>query len=582
MNRKGILAIAVVSIVIIATLFYMLLIVPEEKPPAEGNVLVIAAIPFLENPVLDVHKPTWVEVEQALPQLKEVGVNAIFFWGPYVHRFPERGETIIVLSKDGYIELEIEPAAHIRNYTRPDPSRGTEHEFLNVVKKAHELGLKVLGQLQVTLATPGDFIYDRHPEWLLQSIYGAPAIHWPWAMCPYGFKVNKAHPELINFVVNTVLPYWINVWGFDGVYLDSPGMAYCDLHIAKLCELYGCAPGCEPLTPVDGYYSPEPLAKAFRKKMDELMAETGRELMFPAEETIKTWHDIPEEFVISACNGDFWKWRWDTRVNRSMGSYFDWVMDYQFRSLLKAVYDNSITSEQYVNLLLMIDHKLNGRYTKLARFINIWVDATPYIPLLEPNVAECFITLWGTATGNILFIGSYLLPPWSEVMERLFGYDGELLKELFSKVISIKKQYGALRSGNIENALLKPNIKGLIAYNRWDERESITVIVNPTPNHLTASVKTRFSENADVMDLLSGEHFKVKSSSGELTVHMPAYSARILVKGQNYMILSFQGKAVNSMFMAVPSPSKRAFIKKLNNLEQGSQSEVKMQLAWKS
>ena len=164
--------------------------------------------------------------------------------------------------------------------------------------------------------------------------------------------------------------------------------------------------------------------------------------------------------------------------DRSMGSYFDWVMDYQFRSLLKAVYDRVITSEQYVELLLKIDRELDGRYTRLARFVNIWVVASSYIPLLRPDVAECFITLWGTATGDVLFIGSFLLPPWSEVVERLFGYDGELLKELFSKLVDIKEQYGALRSGNIEDALVGPDIKGLIAYNRWDEHGSATVIVN--------------------------------------------------------------------------------------------------------
>jgi len=535
---------------------------PQKGAPAKGDVLVIVAIPFVENPALGVYKPSWAEVEQALPALKEVGADAIFLWGPYDHRFPEPGETITVLTEEGYIELEIGPAAHIRNYTRPDPARGTEQEFLSMVERAHELGLKVIGQLQITLATPGDFVYDHHPEWLLQSIYGAPAVHWPWAMGPFGFKVNKAHPGLIDFVVNTVLPHWIEVWGLDGVYLDSPGIAYCDLHIAELCELYGCAPGCEPLTPVDGYYSPEPLVRAMREKINELEAETGRELMFPAEATLKTWRDMPEEFVVAACHGEFWRWLWDERVDRSMGSYFDWVMDYQFRTLLKAVYDRAITSEQYVEFLLKIDRELDGRYTRLARFVNIWVVASPYIPLLKPDVAECFITLWGTATGDVLFIGSFLLPPWSEVMERLFGYDGELLKELFSKLVDIKERYGALRSGNIEDALIGPGVKGLIAYNRWDEHESVTVIVNTTPEPLTARVKTRLGEQATLVDLLSGERFRTERSSGELTVHMPAHSARILVeeRGDYEAFLSVSpipgGVVVGPVFAASPTPGK--------------------------
>ena len=75
-----------------------------------------------------------------------------------------------------------------------------------------------------------------------------------------------------------------------------------------------------------------------------------------------------------------------------------------------------------------------------------------------------------------------------------------------------------------------PAIKGLIAYNRWDGHGSATVIVNTTPEPLTARVKTRFNERATLVDLLSGERFRAERSSGELAVHMPARSARILVE----------------------------------------------------
>ena len=96
--------------------------------------------------------------------------------------------------------------------------------------------------------------------------------------------------------------------------------------------------------------------------------------------------------------------------------------------------------------------------------------------------------------------------------------------------VRLEERYGALRSGNIEDALVGPVVRGLIAYNRWDEHGSATVIVNTTPEPLTARVRTRFGGQATLVDLLSGERFRAERPSGELAVHMPARSARILVE----------------------------------------------------
>lgn len=239
---------------------------------------------------------------------ERIGVNAIFLWAPYEHRFPKEGETIVAHTANGPKELELGPCVHVKDYLKPDPERGSEREFVNMINTAHALGMKVIAQLQVSLSTPGDFIYERHPEWLLQSIYGKPALLWPWAMSRGGFRVNKAHPELIRFVTDVIVPHWIKRWGVDGIYLDSPSMAYCDLHIKDLCREVGCVKGAEPLTPIDGYFSPEPLVKAMRQRIDELEEETGRDLIFAGETTVKTWRDMPDELIRAACRGKFFKW----------------------------------------------------------------------------------------------------------------------------------------------------------------------------------------------------------------------------------------------------------------------------------
>ena len=211
------------------------------------------------------------------------------------------------------------------------------------------LEMKVIPQLQITVAIPGDFVYDKHEEWILKSIYGKPAVFWPWEAAPYGYIVNKSHPELIKFITETVVPYWIERWGVDGIYLDSSTMGYCDLRIKNLCEntSFKC------LTPVKGYYSPELLVKAIKDKLRSLEEKTGKNLIFSAELSMKTWQDVPNSTIIKVCNRKAHAYQFDPKVDRSLGKYFDWVLGYSFRDVLNDVYNKGYFSysENYVEFL---------------------------------------------------------------------------------------------------------------------------------------------------------------------------------------------------------------------------------------
>ena len=101
-------------------------------------------------------------------------------------------------------------------------------------------------------------------------------------------------------------------------------------------------------------------------------------------------------------------------------------------------------------------------------------------------------------------------------------------QEWYAKLIKIKKEYAALQSDNIEDALISPKIKGLIAYNRWDKDESATIIVNVNDRPIDCAVKTRFKgDRVKVYDLISGEELEGNPESFNLTI--PAYGSRILV-----------------------------------------------------
>jgi len=496
-----------------------------------GVANVIAGIPFTESPAGGFAKPTWKEVEDALLGLKETGVDTIFLWAPYEHRVPGPGETVTAHTANGDVELALKHCVHIKDYLKPDPDRGTEKEFLRMIVSAHALGLQVMAQLQVTISNPGDYIHDRHPEWMLKSVYGKPAVVWPWKPFGFGFLVNKAHPGLVDFVAETVIPHWVKKWGVDGIFLDSPGMPYCDGHIMKIGERAGCAKGFECLTPVKGRFSPEPLVKAMKSKLKRLGNEIGKRLVFAAEDPLGTWRDLPDRFIGRICKGrpNMFEFSLHPEVDRSLGKQFAWVHDYNFRSVLKGISEGKgdfSRSAEYVKVLRM-RCEAEAESADTTKFVNMWCNTAEFFGLLKPRAAGCNITLAATAPGGILWIGAYQLPPQCGAVGRIGGYEPETLDDWYRKLIRIKREHPALRSRNIEDALVSPDAKGLIAYNRWCEGESITVVVNTTGEDISTVVKTRFGAgNAHVVDLLTGEPFTGKPES--LVISAPAHSPRIL------------------------------------------------------
>lgn len=525
-KAKELLDRALVKVKIPTTTFVLPPPIPHEKLE---EVLVISGIPFLRGASEGVSKPSWKKIEKALPSLNQTGVNTIFIWAPYEHRFPETREYVEAHTANGPIDLNLEYFVHIKDYLKPDPDRGSEEEFLHMVETAHSLGIKVIAQLQVTASTQGDFIYDEHPEWMLKSIYGAPVVVWPFEPFSFAFVVNKTHPNLINYVTDVIIPHWVKNWNVDGIYLDSPAMAYSDLYIRDLCQNVESAKGYESLTPVDGYYSPEPLVKAIEKKMEDLEKEVERDLIFSGEDSRKTWRDMPDDLIIKACEGDTSTYMLDSRVDRSMGAHFVWVMNYNFRGLLKNVYDRGKYSYSKNYVKFLNEYEFDREYTETARFVNIWVGRTEsYVDLLKPENAGNYITLDVTAPGKVVFIGVYQLQPQTDVLERLFGYDGNVLKEWYTETIKIKKEYMALQTDNIEDALISPNVERVIAYNRWYENESVSVIVNANNKEVNSTIQTRFEgDEVIAYDVLSGESFS--GNPKELKIYMPIYSSRILV-----------------------------------------------------
>ena len=111
-------------------------------------------------------------------------VNAIFIWAPYEHRVVTDEHRVVtegevIAHTESKAKLKLSHCVHVKDYLKPDPERGSEEDFLHMIETAHSLGIKVIPQLQITVAMLGDFVYEEHPEWLLRSTYGGFAVFWP-------------------------------------------------------------------------------------------------------------------------------------------------------------------------------------------------------------------------------------------------------------------------------------------------------------------------------------------------------------------------------------------------------------------
>ena len=499
------------------------------KPKAE--VMSIVGVPPIK---VNGEKLDWETVEGSLDAYKDVGVSHLFMWCFWSH--VDYLESLEAKTEDGVVKLKMLLPNFMfiaRDFLKPDPERGGEEGFKRLVRRAHDLGLKVIPQLCINAVYGDAYILREHPDWVLKSIYDDYAVFWPWATAPWGYVVNKSHPELIEFVTERLMPKWIIDWGVDGIFLDYPAVYYCDQRIYEIYKRMGISEKVrtfcknrglsleecvKPVTPVKGHYSGEPLVAAMRRKVDELKASLGRDLTFGGEFVQASYLDHPEEAIEAVFKGE--RVEEASWLSGSLNKYFDWIWNYRFASLLLSLEEKSrYYSDHYAKALS--EERETVESLELARFVNMLnIFWSGYRRLHNQLTAECYLTLLATAPGRVIWIGCHQLDSLEETY---------LLRAWYRRLIAIKKAYPSLIKGGLENALIEPKKPKIIAYNRWGGGEPVTVAVNASLRHETVTLKTRFKPGeVKLLDLLHGEGFSGRSDRFE--IELPPFTARLLVE----------------------------------------------------
>jgi len=163
---------------------------------------------------------TFREVELALPRLKDLGVTVV--WLMPIHR-------IGALNRKGHFGS---PYA-VQDYYSIDPQNGSAEEFRSLVKRAHELGLKVIIDMVANHTAWDSVMMDRHPDFYTsQNGQVVPPVP-DWTDVA---DLNYDNPQLRAYMIE-MLKYWIREFDIDGYRCDVANMIPLDFWAQARAEM---------------------------------------------------------------------------------------------------------------------------------------------------------------------------------------------------------------------------------------------------------------------------------------------------------------------------------------------------------
>ncbi|MDR2475942.1 MAG: alpha-amylase [Bacteroidales bacterium] len=153
------------------------------------------------------HEGTFKAFNRSLPRLKELGADILWFMPIY-----PIGEKDRKGSLGSYYA--------IRDYKDVNPEFGTKADFLETVKKAHELGFKVIIDWVANHTATDNVWVTQHPDWYVTDSLGNIVSPFDWTDT---YQLNYANPDLINAMIDA-MKYWITEFDVDGFRCDVAGL----------------------------------------------------------------------------------------------------------------------------------------------------------------------------------------------------------------------------------------------------------------------------------------------------------------------------------------------------------------------
>jgi len=150
---------------------------------------------------------TFAGVEKALPKLKELGVNVLWFMPIY---------PIGELNRKG----ELGSYYSIKDYMGVNPEFGTVDELKALVAEAHQMGFHVILDWVGNHSAWDNQLAKDYPEWYEKDSVGKFISPFDWTDV---IQFNYTAMPLWNYMIGA-MKYWVAEVGFDGYRCDFPGL----------------------------------------------------------------------------------------------------------------------------------------------------------------------------------------------------------------------------------------------------------------------------------------------------------------------------------------------------------------------
>lgn len=168
---------------------------------------------------------TFAGVDSALPRLKELGVNVLWFMPIY---------PIGVQNRKG----ELGSYYSISDYMGVNPEFGTIDDFKALVARAHEMGFHVILDWVGNHSSWDNPLATQYPEWYAKDSTGNFVSPFDWSDV---IQFDYTAEPLWDYMVGA-MKYWVAEVGVDGYRCDFPGLVPEEFWFRATTELNAVKP----------------------------------------------------------------------------------------------------------------------------------------------------------------------------------------------------------------------------------------------------------------------------------------------------------------------------------------------------
>lgn len=445
------------------------------------------------------------------PQLKDIGVKTIETLPLWDH--PSTGNHGVRWA--------------VRDYSKLDPERGTEADLSEFIKKAHEVGLKVVPYVQITgtfasspackdkIIAGNTLFYDKdgkggalyqyqlanpNKEIILKNVNGQ------FLCLPtgWGFAVNQDSPDVIE-LAKEIYATQIVDRGLDGMRLDASGRNHC-LEGEKVYlenKKYDC------IDPATEKHSPLTLYRELKN-----LKTPDQVFMAEVQYTEALTSDYMWKYPYYPATPDI-----DEVAEASEG--------YEFLSMLRHVKTGEITSSRLVEWVKDQPILYNRQRFRMIRNWNGVDKSVVSFVATDPRYYPA-VTMAVTIPG-ISKVSDYELfgDEYADNYYKIAPTNSpESRKDHWKKVLNLRNSSNSFKYGDIKD-IWRSGGK-TYAYSRTYQGETAIVIINFSGKTAISVLNLPFKSGIILSDELNNEEFTVSDPSS-FKVSVPAYGARILI-----------------------------------------------------